>query len=407
MRSRSRERWLGFAVAVGSILFVLLVLEVAFRLTTRGGGKEGNEERFYTEYDPLLGWHKKPGARSIYRRREYVTEVAINSRGLRDRERPCEAPRGTLRMLALGDSFVEGYTVDQPKVVTSVLEGRLRSGGCPADVVNGGTNAYSTDQEYLFYRTEGITYGPRIVLLFFYYNDVVYNDKQDYFGAPKPIFEMGTGHLRLHRYPIKIPDAEAVAPAAGDQEPAPGGSRAFAWLRERMRYGAPRAYQALARLGLWAPIPKLPLRLELRVYERRREPLIEESWTKTAAILAALARDVEADGARLLVVGVPSRLEVDDKTWEITKELYDASDATWDRRGVMERLARVGLEGRFPVLDLTTAFQAAYRSGPKPYFTYDGHWTARGHAIAAEEVERFVREKGWLAACGGGAKVAS
>ncbi len=404
-----RERLIGPAVAAASIALLLLVFEAALRLAgPAGGGKESNEERLYTEYDPLLGWRKRPGGRSLYQRREYVTEVVINSRGLRDLERPCAPPPDTLRILALGDSFVEGYTVDLPHVVTQVLEQRLRAGGCPAEVINGGTNAYSTDQEYLFYRSEGVRYEPRIVLLFFYYNDIVYNDRQDYFGAPKPIFEMATGRLRIHRYPVKIPTPQAVAPASREPDSQDGGGlRVYTWVRDRVRYGAPRAYQRLARFGLWDPIPRIPLRLELRVYERRREPLIEESWTKTGAILRALARDVEGEGGKLLVIGVPSRLEVEQRTWEITQALYGASDATWNRRAVMERLGRVGAEHGFDVIDLTAAMRAAYESGKRPYFTYDGHWTARGHAIAAQEVERHIRRRGWLVDCQRGPSRAS
>ena len=48
--------------------------------------------------------------------------------------------------------------------------------------MNGGTAGYSTDQEMLFYETEGHRYQPRVVVLFFYYNDVVYNDRQEFFG---------------------------------------------------------------------------------------------------------------------------------------------------------------------------------------------------------------------------------
>src|SRR5262249_39056059 len=153
--------------------------------------------------DPILGWAKRPGARTVYRRREYTVELAVNSKGLRDVDRGYDAPPGTLRLLALGDSFVEGYTVPLAQTVTQVLERRLDGEGCRAEVINGGTSGYSTDQELLFYRGEGVRYSPRIVLLFFHYNDVLYNDRQEYYGTPKPIFEMGGGVLRVHQIPVR------------------------------------------------------------------------------------------------------------------------------------------------------------------------------------------------------------
>jgi hypothetical protein len=144
-------------------------------------------------------------------------------------------------------------------------------------------------------------------------------------------------------------------------------------------------------------MPQVPLRLELRVYERRREPLIEDAWAKTGAILHGLATDVAQAGARLLIVGVPSRMEVDDRTWELTKVLYGADDAAWDRRQVMQKLAEIARRESVEFLDLTGVLSAAFGGGgPKPYFTYDGHWTDRGHAVAADAVASVLRRPGWL-----------
>lgn len=158
----------------------------------------------------------------------------------------------------------------------------------------------------MFYRSEGVRYSPAVVLLFFHYNDVVYNERQDYFGAPKPAFEMGSGRLRLHRFPVQrhVPPPPPPQP---EQRPHEEGSALLEWVQDRLWYSRPRPYNALARLGLWSPMPRVPIRLELRVYERRYVPEIEDAWEKTAAILAALAREVAANGARLLVIGVPSR----------------------------------------------------------------------------------------------------
>jgi hypothetical protein len=263
-------------------------------------------------------------------------------------------------------------------------------------VVNGGTQAYSTDQEYLFYQSEGVKYAPQVVAVFFYYNDVVYNDRQEYFQTPKPIFEMGGGTLRLHRYPVKEWAPAQAASDAPSVEPPEGGSALLEWLRDRLWYGAPRAYNALARVGLWPPMKKVPIRLELRVYERRQEPLIEDAWTKTRAILRALAGEVRAGGGQLLLVGVPSRFEVDDRSWNLTRTLYGVDESTWDRGQVMARLRDVGAQEQIEFLDLTAPLRA---SKQPPYFTYDGHWTAAGHATAARALLETMRARGWLARC--------
>jgi lysophospholipase L1-like esterase len=395
------QRFAPLLLVLASTLLTLLLLEGAVRFLRRaeGGGKEEAEIGRYHEYDPILGWSKKPGARVVYRRREYTVEVAINRLGLRDPERGYETPPGTTRVLALGDSFIEGYTVPLARTVTQVLESSLAAAGCAAQVINGGTAGYSNDQELLFYETEGQRYAPRVVVLFFYYNDVVYNDRQDYFGAPKPEFQMGEGPLCIHRVPVRRP----TSPIAGEpaaETPAAGGSALVEWVRERLWYGAPDAYDFIARRGLWPPMPRMDTRLELRVYERRRVEPVEHAWDKTAAILAELDAQARARSARLLIAYVPSRLEIDERTWRLTRRLYGWDEAGWDRGRVAQRLKEAAAPADIPVLDLTEALRRANDAGGRrPYFTYDGHWSPTGHRVAAEEVQRFLSKQGWLEGC--------
>ena len=394
------QRFAPILLVLASTLLTLLVLEAAVRLLRRaeGRGKEAAEVLHYTTYDPILGWSKTPGARAVYRRREYTVEVAVNSHGLRDPERGYEAPPGTARILGLGDSFVEGYTVALPQTVTQVLESSLIGAGCPAQVINGGTAGYSNDQELLFYETEGHRYAPTVVVLFFHYNDVVYNDRQDYFGAPKPVFQMGEGRLCIHRVPVRQPTSPRL-PEPGPEDAAPSRSALLEWVRERLWYGAPGAYDVVARLGLWPPMPRMDTRLELRVYERRRVEPIEDAWAKTAAILAELDVQARSRSARLLLAYVPSRLEIDERTWRLTSRLYDWDDAGWDRGRVAQRMKEIGAQADIPVLDLTDALRRAGENGGQPYFTYDGHWTPLGHRVAAREVQRFLVGHGWVDGC--------
>lgn len=403
MATTFRQRLAPLVLVLVSTLLTLLVLEAAFRILRRGqgGGKEEAEILHYTEHDPILGWRKIPRARVVYNRREYRVEVAINGLGLRDPERGYPAPPGTARILALGDSFIEGYTVPLPQTATQVLESSLGRAGCRAEVINGGTAGYSTDQQYLFYQTEGHRYTPGVVVLFFYYNDVVYNDRQEFFGAPKPVFEMGDGRLCIHRLPVKEPSAPIRPEARADAE-GQSSSAFVEWLRERLWYGAPAAHDLLARLRLWRPMPQLPTRLELRVYERRRVQEVEDAWAKTAAILGTLDDEARSRSARLLVVHVPSRLEIDDRTWRLSRRLYGWDEAGWDRGRVAQRLKEIGARAGIPVLDLTEPLRRASAGwGDKPYFTYDGHWTALGHRIAAEETQRFLTAHAWLHDCPG------
>jgi len=386
-----------------SVLFVMGGLEIGARIlrSVQQGGKEGREDALYKEYDPVLGWRKKKNAIATYKRREYTVEVRINSEGLRDPDRAVEPAPGTFRVLALGDSFIEGYTVDFAQTLTQRLEARLNAAGCRSEVINGGTSAYSTDQEYLFYRTDGARYRPSMVLLFFFWNDVIYTDRQDYFGTPKPVFEMGGGTLRLHRYPVKqrpMQTAEKVAEA----EDAPSGSAFLELLRERLWVGAPEAHDALARLGLWNPIPKATPRLEMLVYDRRDLATVEDAWEKVGAVIKALKEDVEAHGSSLALVHVPGRMEIQDSSWRATRKLYRLADGAWDLDKVKKKLQKIGASTGVPVIDLVPPLRAAESTFHSTYFTFDGHWNARGHDVAAGAVFDWMKDsKSLPSSCGG------
>jgi lysophospholipase L1-like esterase len=405
-RSRPRE-WLLRTILVGSSLLVGIgVAEMAARVVRvrQAGGKEGREDAQYKEYDPLLGWRKKKNAKTTYRRREYTVDVDINSEGLRDPERGPDTEPGTFRVLALGDSFVEGYTVEVGQTVTQRLESRIRELGCApkAEVINGGTSAYSTDQEYLFYRTEGVRYRPSLVLLFFFWNDVIYTDRQDYFGTPKPAFEIGEGRLRVHRYPVRKKPEAPPSPPATESKDEPRGSALLEMLRERLWYGAPAAHDALARLGLWSPIPDSNPRLEMLVYDHRDLAQVEDAWEKVGRVLEALRKDVEDHGSRLAIAYIPGKMEIQESSWDTTRTLYRLKDGAWDLHKVRDKVRHFGAQLGIPVIDLSPALEAAELPFRSTYFTFDGHWNARGHDVASSAVFDWMKKSGSLpSACGG------
>jgi lysophospholipase L1-like esterase len=71
------------------------------------------------------------------------------------------------------------------------------------EVVNAGVSGYSTDQELLWFREEGIKYNPDLLLLVLTGNDIGDNEQplvnQIYY---KPQFAIEDGHLILNNYPV-------------------------------------------------------------------------------------------------------------------------------------------------------------------------------------------------------------
>src|SRR6185503_10484818 len=70
-----------------------------------------DHQRLFVEYDSLRGWRNVPNMVGRYVTKEYTVEMSYNERGYRGPLLPYHKPRGVHRILVLGDSFVEGYTV--------------------------------------------------------------------------------------------------------------------------------------------------------------------------------------------------------------------------------------------------------------------------------------------------------
>ena len=396
-----RSRFLGnLALAALSGALVLAPAEWLARreLANAHKGKGDGTLASYQEHDELLGWRKRAGAQARFDRREYDVEVRINSHGLRDVERAYERSEGVFRILALGDSFIEAYSVSRPEMLTQRLESSLDDSGCPAEVINGGTAAYGTDQEYLFYRTQGRRYESDVVVLFFYFNDVYFNDQSRHYGTPKPRLIPSGGGLAVELRPVPAPPARTARPAELSSPELPFPALPL-WIEGRLERGQPRLHAALSRFGLWAEARATPIDLQMKVFKDTPTSHIETAWRSTERIIEALHREVRSDRAGLLIAYVPSRMEVRDRDWQLTVLRHDLNEHVWDRGLVARRLREIASRAGVPFLDLTPDLREAERVWASPYYTHDGHWNALGHDVAARAVERELGRLGWLPSC--------
>ncbi len=102
-------------------------------------------------------------------------DVQINSQGLRDREYTFDKPRGTYRIMLLGDSTTFGWGVAEGDTSAKVLERQLNSMHIPGydrfEVMNTGVGNYDTVQEVTYYKTQGRQFHPDLVVLMYFIND--------------------------------------------------------------------------------------------------------------------------------------------------------------------------------------------------------------------------------------------
>ena len=382
--SRLRSLLVNLGLVLLSLAVCALVAEAAARIYAARLVRPAPvaDPKPISRFHPTLGWDKPAFGEARIRRAEFDILIRINSRGLRGPDYDYAKPAGTKRVLILGDSFAEGYYVNEEETARAVLEQRLNAGPCRGwQVVNGGTIAYSTDQEYLFFSEEGHRYQPDLVTLLFYHNDLLYNaSPRGPGGEQKPFFGVEDGRL-VARHTTLEPD-----PGAGPNRQNPGraplrpwrGSIALRLLSNRTVDSSPGLHGVLSRLGLVQPVSNDPPR-EFWPYGPGRGREVEEMWATTAALLAALKQDVEAHGARLSVLYVPARFEVSAPVWQTTRERYRLGKR-WDPYVVFDRLRKELDAIGVPLLDPRAALTRTEAEGPPAYYTRDVHWNAVGNA---------------------------
>jgi hypothetical protein len=98
--------------------------------------------------------------------------VTYNEHGLRDHP-ILPKGKGEYRVLALGDSIVFGWGVPQDQIFPLRLEQLLQSRlGGMVRVINTGVGGYNTVQEVAYFKHEGITLQPDLVVLTYVENDI-------------------------------------------------------------------------------------------------------------------------------------------------------------------------------------------------------------------------------------------
>lgn len=385
------------ALAAVSLALALAVLEVIARVIVRRREAHPHTTRgSIIRFDPKLGWAKPPLAEGWLHRPEYHVRLQINSHGLRGPDRDYRKPPRTGRILLLGDSFTEGFTVREEATARAALESILRSSSCGEwEVINGGTMGYGTDQEYLFFLEEGRRYEPDIVVLMFFYNDLNGNLA----AGTKPYFTVEGDRLVLHGSPVP-------SPSGGEwtRRPEPRrlrispwrGSMALRLLGDRTGQGNPRLHRLLARMGLVEPAQTQDMPADFWPFGPGHREEVAEMWRRTEAILAALRADVESSAARFAVFYVPDETEIDRRAAELTRQRYRTGRRWWRWGQVFERLRRVCAERGIALVDPRRAFEEAKQRGAQPYFPEDGHWNEHGHRIAAEFLALALRDQGWV-----------
>lgn len=398
-----KESWkLRIFVAGLSIVFTLGVLEIGLRIVNFPP-IQTTQTKLFIQYDPKLGWRNTPGADGYLTSSEYNVHLQYNSRGMRGPVFPYEKPQGTYRVVVLGDSFIDGYSVNQQDRVTEDLSRMLASQlQRPVQVIPMGVAGYSNDQELLWLESEGFKYHPDLVVLMFYDNDVMFNASSTYWRGNKPLFVFKGNNLALTNEPVPPPKVDTAT--AGLSAKIKGYFKSFRLyiLAKNTLHNVPWLYNFAIKVGIAALPPTdltnsgsvAPLPYEFLVYKKTPDPKVSYAWKVTAALIGKMKQESQSNGAAFLAFHIPFTASVYQNQWNNMKKAYGFSDQGWGVGEVTRNFLEICKNGSIQCIDPTDRFiQAANtlaKDNQRLYYLDDAHWNPNGHRLGAQVLDEYI-----------------
>ncbi len=158
-------------VAAITLLLFIPAAEIALRITcdyctwTEKSG-EGLVS-LYGVTEPTWYHVREPNSVTTFELPEFDYEIRTNSLGFRDIEHPLDKPAGEFRLLAIGDSFTEGWGARFERTWLNVLAGNLEANYPDANfrVISGGSSGSDPFFGYRNLEDRLLAYRPDWVLL--------------------------------------------------------------------------------------------------------------------------------------------------------------------------------------------------------------------------------------------------
>jgi hypothetical protein len=360
------------ALVLVGLLLPLVLAEVLLRIA--GAVLPGDYQTVsFAEAHPEFGRRNKPGA-GWKKTSEYTSWIEVNSKGLRGAEIDYPKPAGEYRILVTGDSFTFAEQVNQQETFSQRLEDQLNaeSSGLKYRVLNAGSNGWATANEAVYLTKEGVRFHPDLVVVALYLG----NDVSDNYRRIATVQNAVEADLALR------------------------GADAFDGPRRILRKSE---LYTVFESGVLAKLPWWQDDGGSSSSDRRPPRTLaeaEEAWTITERLLDRMRDVSESQGARFMVMVVPSATAVAQRGGAGVKETdEDDEEGGGDEKPGFDdphgTLGDLVARANLTTLDLLAPMRRAdNRIKERLYYRQNAHWTAAGHGVAAEELRDFLVERG-------------
>lgn len=305
------------------------------------------------QFDSLLGWRHFPNVRVTHQMPGYSCEYEINAKGIRSRKNySYNKPHNMRRIVLIGDSFTFGHGVGEQDRYSDKLEEKFKN----TEVINMGTSGYSTAQQYLFLKTEGMKYEPDLVIVGLY----ITNIRRNLDSISRPRFKVINDSLELSNYPLHQIDSLTVSDDENETTAVDNFivrySRFIQFINDKINY-----------------------------VEKRLDPLPEyedgnEGWTLLKSLLLEIRKTAAGAGSKTLIVLIPHH------------SYYGGNMSKYASRHPFEQMKKFSDEHDYFFIDLLPLFEkyAVKKNWKDLVIEGDGHWNAKGHEMASDSIFQFI-----------------
>jgi len=318
-----------------------------------------------------------------YKKIDYRTHNSLGARATY--EIPYEKTEGQKRIVLIGDSFIYGLNIDDSETIASQLKKLL-----PADweVINLGVPGFGTDQSLLLLMQEASKYKPDIVIYGLYQNDFSNNIALYQHETYKPMFQLTeNGSIVLTNYPVAKLEKKPFKPEYTGFDKF---MRKYShlWTLYQEKKGAIKA--------LFSKPEKKDYfnsYFDSEVYslEKNYRQNMQYAMILTLNLIKQMQIESAKGNAEFMLINFPSRLQVNPADQELLFEGYHNVDMDYfelDKENkMMQEFAK---EQNMTYIDF---LPMAQQDWTKLYFRNDGHFSANGAKMIAQEIYNKMKEE--------------
>ena len=367
-KSRRKIKFTASAIIVMLLLFlVMLVGEVLCRMDDQYG-RDGFQYdsnliwRLNRNFEATKPWGMGKGDSPSF-------QLKFNEFGFRGNNFVAKKKKNTKRIMFLGDSYTAGLDYPEHEIFCNIVVKHLNKSGQKYEALNASCPAWSTDQQYLYYKTEGKNYKPDYLILMTSVNDIreTYN---------KQLIELDhRQNLKINS--VQLPVKEKLYWKLANK------SSFFQYLKKKVLQTETGSFHQIFK---YYPVnygkqDKDDWNLPIFLAEPFDE--VEQSFILFEKLIAALHYETKKSGTQLLIIINPT-----------TTEFNGSLKAPEFIPGtVAKQLEHITTANQIPYLNLYEVLSK--EDDPmKVFMSWEFHYDDDGHRWIGEQLANFLKERG-------------